>query len=79
MKFTKRELETLAALGAGFELDASKFTVRELESIATHSKAGKARLKIRNIEHLTLGNLQTIAACGSGCVFFELESKEGRS
>jgi len=64
------DYKSIASSGGGFILDASRFTVMDLKSIAS-SASGKGYVTIKNLAHFTVMDLKSIASSGGGHVIFD--------
>lgn len=73
MILTVEQLRRVAAAGGGLELDASQFTLAQLEVIvAAAANSGSATLTLRNVANLTAVQLTELAAAAPGLVTFDL-------
>jgi DNA replication protein len=70
---TVDQLRRVAAAGGGLELDASLFTLAQLEVIvAAAAKSGSATLTLHNVANLTAAHLTELAAAAPGLITFDL-------
>jgi hypothetical protein len=71
MKKTITDLKDIIRLGGGMNLDATLFTVSELNDFAILAEKSGAIINVKNTENLTVNNLKEIAKLGRGKVIFE--------
>jgi hypothetical protein len=71
MKKTITDLKDIIRLGGGMNLDATLFTVSELNDFAILAERSGAIINVKNTENLTVNNLKEIAKLGRGKVIFE--------
>ena len=71
MKKTVTDLKDIIRLGGGMNLDATLFTVSELNDFAILAERSGAIINVKNTENLTINNLKEIAKLGRGKVIFE--------
>ncbi len=71
MKKTITDLKDIIRLGGGMNLDATLFTVSELNDFAILAERSGAIINVKNTENLTINNLKEIAKLGRGKVIFE--------
>jgi len=71
MKKTVTDLKDIIRLGGGMNLDATLFTVSELNDFAILAERSGAIINFKNTENLTVNNLKEIAKLGRGKVIFE--------
>lgn len=63
------DLKRVAAAGAGFVLDAGKFSPLDLKAIVS---SAKGTVTIKNVKDLSTMDMKAIAAAGAGRVIFDL-------
>jgi len=80
MKFKKGENEKNNyrpvrhhTMGGGMNLDATLFTVTELNDFAVLAERSSVVIRVKNTENLTINNLKEIAKLGRGKVIFEFK------
>jgi hypothetical protein len=71
MKKTITDLKDIIRLGGGMNLDATLFTLTELNDFAVLAERSGAIIRVKNTENLTVNNLKEIAKLGRGKVIFE--------
>ncbi|KUO67649.1 MAG: hypothetical protein APF83_05445 [Lutibacter sp. BRH_c52] len=71
MKKTITDLKDIIRLGGGMNIDATLFTVTELNDFAVLAERSGAIIRVKNTEDLTVNNLKEIAKLGHGKVIFE--------
>lgn len=71
MKKTITDLKDIIRLGGGMNLDATLFTMTELNDFAVLAERSGAIIRVKNTENLTVNNLKEIAKFGRGKVIFE--------
>jgi len=71
MKKTITDLKDIIRLGGGMNIDATLFTVTELNDFAVLAERSGAIIRVKNTEDLTVNNLKEIAKLGRGKVIFE--------
>lgn len=71
MKKTITDLKDIIRLGGGMNLDATIFTMTELNDFAVLAERSGAIINVKNTENLTVNNLKEIAKLGRGKVIFE--------
>ncbi|HEY9222253.1 MAG TPA: hypothetical protein VIO43_11840 [Lutibacter sp.] len=71
MKKTITDLKDIIRLGGGMNLDATLYTVPELNDFAILAERSGAIINVKNTENLTVNNLKEIAKLGRGKVIFE--------
>ena len=71
MKKTITDLKDIIRLGGGMNLDATLFTLTELNDFAVLAERSGAIIRVKNTENLTVNNLKEIAKLGRGKVVFE--------
>lgn len=72
MILTVEQLRRIADAGGGLELDASQFTLTQLEVIVAAANSGSATLTLHNIANLTAAQLTELAAAAPGLISFDL-------
>jgi hypothetical protein len=71
MKKTITDLKDIIRLGGGMNLDATAYTIPELNDFAILAERSGAIIRVKNTENLTINNLKEIARLGRGKVIFE--------
>ncbi|MFO7673769.1 MAG: hypothetical protein R6V74_08690 [Lutibacter sp.] len=71
MKKTITDLKDIIRLGGGMNLDATIFTIAELNDFAVLAERSGAIIRVKNTENLSVNNLKEIAKLGRGKVIFE--------
>ena len=74
MLHTVVDLRSIAASGGGMLLDARKFNVVELRSIAASANSGGGQITLLHVSGLNVVELRSIAASGGGRVVFDFLS-----
>lgn len=71
MKKTIADLKDIIRLGGGMNLDATLYSITELNDFATLAERSGAIINIKNTESLSVNTLKEIAKFGHGKVIFE--------
>lgn len=73
-KKTITDLKDIIRLGGGMNLDATLYSVAELNDFATLAERSGAIINIKNTECLSVNNLKDIAKLGRGKVIFKFKT-----
>ncbi len=76
MALSAYDLQKIGSAGAGFSVDAKKFTPYDLRKIAEGVAQGGGQLIVKNAGGLGSYDLQKIAESGKGHIFIELDENK---